>query len=263
MNLLIEDVASRRFAGLRRDWRRKFILCLLGLSLTGTVATAETAYVVKSKDTLSDIARRHQVSVTVLAARNGLKSNDKIYIGQRLTIPTASRSGPTASVTLPTAVQKSITAAPIKAGRWRNIVIHHAAVDSGTLQALDRYHRQERHMENGLAYHFLIGNGNGMGDGAIGVGNRWKKQLDGGHLHSATQNQTALGICLIGNFDQERPTEKQMRSLEALTRALMKRCNLPASAVKTHRQINVVSTRCPGKYFPTSDFLNRLKRPAK
>lgn len=261
MNQLIKDAANRRCARFRRDWR-KFFLTLLGALLTGA-AVADTTYVVKSKDTLSDIARRHQVSVATLAARNGLNQKEKIYIGQRLTIPGKTKPAPTGPATLPAAVQQSIAAAPVKAGRWRNIVIHHAAVDSGTLQALDRYHRQERHMENGLAYHFLIGNGNGMADGAIGVGNRWKKQLDGGHLHSATQNQTALGICLIGNFDQERPTEKQMRSLEALTRALMKRCNLPASAVKTHRQINVVSTRCPGKYFPTTDFLNRLKRPAK
>lgn len=261
MNQLIKDAANRRFARFRRDWR-KFVLMLLGAFLT-CAAVADTTYVVKSKDTLSDIARRHQISVATLAARNGLSQKEKIYIGQRLTIPSKTKSSPSGPATLPAALQKSITSAPVKAGRWRNIVIHHAAVDSGTLQALDRYHREERHMENGLAYHFLIGNGNGMTDGAIGVGNRWKKQLDGGHLHSAAQNQTALGICLIGNFDQERPTEKQMRSLEALTRALMKRCNLPASAVKTHRQINVVSTRCPGKFFPTTDFLNRLKRPAK
>ncbi len=118
-------------------------------------------------------------------------------------------------------------------------------------------------MENGLAYHFLIGNGNGLGDGVIAVGNRWKKQLDGGHLHSAAQNRTAIGICLIGNFDQDQPTKKQMQSLEALTRAVMKRCQLTVSAVKTHQQINVVSTRCPGRHFPTRDFLDRLKQPAK
>jgi N-acetyl-anhydromuramyl-L-alanine amidase AmpD len=117
-------------------------------------------------------------------------------------------------------------------------------------------------MENGLAYHFLIGNGRGMSDGEIAVGNRWKQQLDGGHLRSTAQNKTALGICLIGNFDKTKPTAKQLRSLEDLTRALMKRCNLPASAVKTHQQINVVHTRCPGSKFPTRSFLAKLKRPA-
>lgn len=117
-------------------------------------------------------------------------------------------------------------------------------------------------MENGLAYHFLIGNGNGMGDGEIAIGNRWKGQLDGGHLRSESQNKTALGICLIGNFDKTKPTEKQLRSLENLVRALMNRCALPASALKTHQQINIVHTRCPGSKFPERTFLANLKKPA-
>jgi N-acetyl-anhydromuramyl-L-alanine amidase AmpD len=241
------------------------LLFLFGL-LTLTAASArESIYVVKSKDTLSDIARQHGISVATLSARNNLSRQENIHVGQRLTIPAPTTTKPaTRSPTQPpSSIQQSITSAPVKAGRWRYIVIHHTAVDEGTMRGLDRYHREERHMENGLAYHFLIGNGNGLGDGVIGVGNRWKKQLDGGHLHSAAQNQMAIGICLIGNFDQHKPTEKQLQSLEALTRALMKRCQLSASAVKTHQQINVVSTRCPGKYFPTRDFLNRLKQPAK
>ena len=241
------------------------LLALCSL-LTVTAASArESIYVVKSKDTLTDIARRHGLSAAALSARNNLGRNDTIYIGQRLTIPSpaTARSSSRSTPQLTATVQQSITVAPVKARRWRNIVIHHAAVDEGTLQSFDRYHRVERHMENGLAYHFLIGNGNGLGDGVIGVGNRWKKQLDGGHLHSAAQNQTAIGICLIGNFDQYKPTEKQLQSLEALTRALLKRCQLSANTVKTHQQINVVSTRCPGKYFPARDFLNRLKQPAK
>ena len=157
---------------------------------------------------------------------------------------------------------KAINDAPVQGGRWQTIVVHHAAVDEGSVKSLDRYHREQRHMENGLAYHFLIGNGNGMGDGEIAVGNRWKKQLDGGHLHSEAQNKIALGICLIGDFDKHPPTEKQMRSLENLVRALMQRCQLDAGAVKTHQQINLVHTQCPGSKFPTRAFLARLKSPA-
>jgi hypothetical protein len=114
-------------------------------------------------------------------------------------------------------------------------------------------------MENGMAYHFLIGNGNGMGDAEIAVGHRWQEQLDGGHLASDAQNKVAIGICLVGNFDQKKPTDKQMRSLKDLIRALMKRCDLPTSAVRTHRQINIVSTRCPGTRFPAKAFLRSLQ----
>lgn len=228
-------------------------------------AAREVVYRIKAKDTLNDIAQRHGVTPAALAARNGLKQKDTIYVGQRLTIPSAAETKPAARPipALAAAVQRSISAAPVKVGRWQHIVIHHAAVDEGTVSSLDRYHREERHMEHGLAYHFLIGNGNGLGDGVIGVGNRWTKQLDGGHLRSAVQNQTAIGICLIGNFDEAKPTAKQLQSLDVLTRALMKRCKLSSESVATHQQINVVHTRCPGKHFPTREFLDRLKKSAK
>jgi len=114
-------------------------------------------------------------------------------------------------------------------------------------------------MEHGLAYHFLIGNGNGMRDGEIAVGDRWREQLAGGHLHSEAQNKIAIGICLIGNFDEDKPTARQMQSLTALTEALLKRCKLSPSAVWTHQQINVVRTRCPGKNFPTRSFIKGLR----
>lgn len=236
---------------------------LLGLLLFARpLSAAEITYVVKRQDTLTAIAQRHQTTASAIAQRNKLALRANIYPGQRLIIPvTAPLPKPVSAATLSRDLQTSIATAPVKSRRWRTIVIHHAAVNEGTLRSLDRYHREQRHMENGLAYHFLIGNGNGMGDGEIAVGPRWKKQLEGGHLRSAVQNQTALGICLIGNFDEKPPTARQLASLEALTRALLKRCQLPASTVKTHQQINVVHTRCPGRYFPTRAFLARLKQP--
>ena len=117
-------------------------------------------------------------------------------------------------------------------------------------------------MEHGLAYDFVIGNGSGMADGEIAVGRRWMQQLDGGHLASEAQNKIALGICLVGNFDQHPPTSREMASLRALVEALMVRCQLTPRAVKTHQQINVVHTRCPGARFPTSAFLGSLRTPA-
>ena len=82
-------------------------------------------------------------------------------------------------------------------------------------------------------------------------------------MRSEEQNKIALGICLIGNFDKTRPTEKQLKNLENLIRALLKRCELPGSAVKTHHQINIVRTECPGSKFPEREFLDRFKKSAK
>jgi murein DD-endopeptidase MepM/ murein hydrolase activator NlpD len=248
----------------RRLARWIAVLCIVAC---GAAHGQERTYVVQRNDTLYGLARRHGLSVSQLADRNGLSRNAQVYVGQRLIIPGTSsppanpERQPALSLLSP-AVQKAVTSAPVSPRRWKYIVLHHSGAEDGSLKSIDRYHREERHMENGLAYHFLIGNGNGMGDGEIAVGNRWKEQLDGGHLRSESQNKTALGICLVGNFDKTKPTEKQLRSLENLTRALMKRCGLSVSAVRTHQNINVVHTRCPGSKFPMRAFLAKLKQPA-
>jgi LysM repeat protein len=212
---------------------------------------------VKRHDTLSALSRRYGVPVAKIAERNNLARSSHIYVGQRLIIPVPppKPAAPPASAPAPAAsVQQAINGAPVKAGRWRHIVVHHSGVDTGTMQGMDRYHREDRRMENGLAYHFVIGNGSGMRDGEIGVARRWREQLAGGHLASAAQNEVSIGICLVGNFDKNKPTAAQMRSLDTLTRALMTRCKLTVSSVKVHHEINVVGTRCPGKNFPAKTF---------
>lgn len=240
------------------------------LKISATAQTAadtpqsDTIYVVKRGDTLFDLAKANNLAVAELASRNGLDKNYELKIGERLIIPATpgSFSRTTASNTyaeLSASVSNAIRIAPVTPGRWKYIVVHHSGVDEGTVKGMDRYHREVRHMENGLAYHFVIGNGHGMGDGEIAVGNRWKEQLDGGHLRSLEQDKIALGICLVGNFDKSYPTAAQMRSLNTLVRALMKRCDIPADHVKTHKQINVIATRCPGSNFPTKSFLAGLK----
>jgi N-acetyl-anhydromuramyl-L-alanine amidase AmpD len=87
--------------------------------------------------------------------------------------------------------------------------------------------------------------------------------LDGGHLASEAQNKVALGICLVGNFDERRPTPRELDGLRALVEALMVRCKLTPRAVKTHQQINIVPTHCPGAKFPTKSFLNSLRSPGR
>jgi LysM repeat protein len=239
-----------------------------------TALAADESYIVKRGDSVYSIARSYGIPPAVLAERNGLSGTLHVYAGQRLTIPsklvTRRPPSPTetpaqkvARNTLPRSIQRAIDNAPVRPGRWQFIVIHHSGVDTGTVKAMDHYHREVRHMENGLAYDFVIGNGNGMGDGEIAVGQRWTKQLDGGHLASEAQNKIALGICLVGNFDEHRPSRRELDSLRALVEALMVRCKLTPRAVKTHQQINIVRTRCPGTMFPAQSFLDSLQSPGR
>jgi LysM repeat protein len=228
-------------------------------------AGADQTYIVKRGDSLYGVAGKHGLSVGELAERNGLSKSAHLYAGQRLSLPYSgkpaakelSRAAP--AIALPAAAQRAISRAPVRTGRWKYIVIHHSGVQTGSVKGMDRYHREVRHMENGLAYHFVIGNGNGMRDGQVSVGRRWVKQQDGGHLASEEQNRHALGICLVGNFDRQQPTAKQMQALRALVKALMARCDLSAAAVKTHQEINVIGTRCPGSKFSSKSFKDSLR----
>ena len=233
-------------------------VCYGAIALQTSAASTEKTYIVQKGDTLSGIAHTHGVTLSRLVARNKLGRADLIQIGQRLIIPPKTASKKESSQTLPASVRRAVTSAKVKPGRWKYIVIHHSGVNTGTVAGMDRYHREVRHMENGLAYHFVIGNSHGLGDGEIGVGSRWTRQLDGGHLISEKQNKVAIGICLVGNFDKSKPTKKQMDRLIALVRAIMVRCKLDPSAIKTHQQINIVHTRCPGTHFPLHDVLSAV-----
>ena len=168
------------------------------------VAAAEKSYTVKRNDTLTDLAHKNGLTVGELAAHNGLKKSDKLHIGQKLVIPDSAMAGEYSAPD--SRLPKGLGKIRVEPGKWKYVVIHHSASPNASVKGMDYYHRVERHMENGLAYHFVIGNGHSMKDGEIAVGGRWTGQLDGGHLASEALNRKAIGICMVGNFDAERPT---------------------------------------------------------
>ncbi len=154
---------------------------------------------------------------------------------------------------LTSSVRRAIDAPSVRKGRWRYIVVHNSGTRQGNARAFDYYHRRVRHMPNGLAYQFVIGNGHGSGDGKIEVGNRWSQQLSGGHCASDYLNNIAIGICLVGDFNRDLPTKAQLASLEELIKYLRKRVgrvDRQLAVVKAHREINPRPTDCPGNRFP-------------
>jgi hypothetical protein len=152
-------------------------------------------------------------------------------------------------------VREEIDRAPVKKRRWRYIVVHNSGTRQGSAKAFEYYHLHVRKMPNGLAYHFVIGNGSSTGDGEIEIGNRWRRQINGGHVHSDYLNNIALGICLVGDFNRDQPTSRQLEALEELTRYLRQRVgkiDRKWAIVKAHREINPPRwpTDCPGDHFP-------------
>jgi hypothetical protein len=154
-------------------------------------------------------------------------------------------------------VRDAIDRAPVARNRWRYLVVHNSGTRQGSAKAFDYYHLHVRKMPNGLAYHFVIGNGTSTGDGEIEIGGRWTRQINGGHVHSDYLNNIALGICLVGDYNRDLPTERQKAALEELLRYLRKRVGKidgKQSIVKAHREINPPRwpTDCPGNRFPYS-----------
>ncbi len=144
---------------------------------------------------------------------------------------------------------------------WRYIVIHHSATSKGNAEIMDRYHSIRRHMENGLAYHFVIGNGtSGCADGEVEESHRWRAQLPGGHSKQPWLNEGGIGICLVGNFNRQALSRKQMDSLVNLVNKLRTNYDIPLSCIKGHGNFNGEHTMCPGYNFPMKQFKERLKK---
>jgi hypothetical protein len=160
---------------------------------------------------------------------------------------------------LTSSVRAQIDRAPVARGRWQFIVVHNSGTRQGNAAAFDYYHRHFRRMQNGLAYHFVIGNGTSTGNGQVEVGDRWRRQINGGHVHSDYLNNIALGICLVGDFNRDQPTRAQLDCCEELIRYLRQRCGKVGDhypIVKPHREMNPPRwpTDCPGDVFPYSWF---------
>ena len=152
-------------------------------------------------------------------------------------------------------VRDAIDRAPVARHRWRYIVVHNSGTRQGNAKAFEYYHLHVRKMPNGLAYHFVIGNGTSSGTGSVEIGSRWTRQINGGHVHSDYLNNIALGICLVGDFNHGIPTKQQLDALDELTRYLRDRVGKTehkSAVVKAHKDINPPQwpTDCPGDKFP-------------
>ena len=143
--------------------------------------------------------------------------------------------------------------------KWKYIVIHHSSTNSGNAKIFDRYHREEMKIPDGLAYHFVIGNGNKSGNGEVEISSRWHKQIPGPHCFDSSMNEQSIGICLVGDFEKGKPSLAQTKALEELLRKLMKEYQIPPERIIGHQEVDKGKTDCPGKNFPMADLRLRLK----
>ena len=135
-------------------------------------------------------------------------------------------------------------------GKWKkrdvskitDITIHHgASSQNATIEDYNRWHIEEKGWPS-IGYHYVINK-----DGKVFQTN----YLDSLSYHNGYNNTVAIGICLIGNFDNYRVPETQYNSLIWLINYLKKIKKLKSlTRVIGHKEYVRGKTACPGRYFP-------------
>ena len=116
------------------------------------------------------------------------------------------------------------------------IVIHHtASTRDMTVQEIHQLHLNQGENWKGIGYHFYIDK-----KGVIWRGR--PEEMSGSH--ALNYNSVSIGICLSGNFEIEKPTEKQIQSVTDLVKYLRKKYG--NFKLVGHKDLN--ATACPGQY---------------
>lgn len=143
---------------------------------------------------------------------------------------------------------------------FKYIVLHQSNGEAGSLATIDRTHRDVLGWES-CGFHFIVGNGHGSPDGRIEAAERWKLQKQGAHVTGKSAldfNLQGIGICMVGDFDKDRPTPRQVEATKSLIAYLMRTYNIPPYRVLTHGEVNDDTghgRKCPGPLFQVDQVL--------
>jgi N-acetylmuramoyl-L-alanine amidase len=134
---------------------------------------------------------------------------------------------------------------------WRWIVIHHSASRRGNAQVIDNEHLNQRGWD-GIGYHFVLGNGTDMPLGRIEATFRWRLQQHGAHAGPLPQqslyNQDGIGVCVIGNYEQDRiDPYVEKRLVELCAQLIDHTPTLSVGRIIGHKDVPGKITACPGQ----------------
>lgn len=136
---------------------------------------------------------------------------------------------------------------PIK---W--VTIHHDGLDSpmietsmdataGRIEWIRCGHRGRGFSD--IGYHYIVDR-----EGRVWEGRnlRWQG------AHVSKHNEQNIGILVLGNFDIQKPSPRQLDGLRGHVRKLLAQYKLSRGRVLTHREWSGAKTACPGKHLQTS-----------
>jgi hypothetical protein len=133
-------------------------------------------------------------------------------------------------------------------GRWTRITVHHSAeadapdLDGSMGSSADALRRIQHHAMAGkdygdIGYHFIVDP-----DGRVFEGRSLAWQ--GAHA-KGDNNVDNIGVCVMGNFEQARPTPAALSALQRTLDHLRRTYRIPRSGVVAH--LDLRNTLCPGR----------------
>ena len=139
---------------------------------------------------------------------------------------------------------------------YDRITLHHAGTQVVTLTSepavascLDGI--LAGHMKRGfgdIGYHYLVDYAGRVWEG---------RSLQYWGAHVSGQNDQNIGIVLIGNFEEQRPSRAQLQTMGKLVGLVRQRFGIPEGRIYGH--IDLGQTLCPGRHlYPRVRMLNQL-----
>ena len=149
----------------------------------------------------------------------------------------------------------------IKKGGYRPqwIVIHHSLTEDGSPKnwdAIRKFHIEERGW-NDIGYNLGMENVNGKITLLEG------RPIGSEGAHARGFNKNSVGICIVGNYDMDPPSEDRLFCLGSVCRDLQREFGIRKENVIGHRDTFIlrgvpVEKSCPGKQFDLDAFRKRL-----
>ncbi|MFH1707223.1 MAG: peptidoglycan recognition family protein [Planctomycetota bacterium] len=138
-------------------------------------------------------------------------------------------------------------------GVWQWIIVHHSGTTGSSYEEIRIAFWKLGYSE--VPFHFLI-----RPEGVVLVTSAWQQQVGCPQTNEEAVNRSAIGICVIGDFDQpeSRPTPAQMESLTRLSTILMQSFGIRRRYVWPGVDIDPVDH--PQTRFPWKSFLAGLPR---
>ena len=141
------------------------------------------------------------------------------------------------------------TQQPAEGTPWKYIYIHQSKSFSGNAMTLSP--------GGNCGDHFLIGNGDGLIDGEIQMTQRWNLQQPPAPPQGVgAMNGDVISVCVVGDFDQTRPTASQFHRIADLTKTLQAKYRIAPENVMLYPDAPTAGGI--GKHFPVTAFREQL-----